>query len=69
MIRRHDFKCTKCNLIEEKWVDHTDQYDTCLQCGDRTQRVISVIHTHFVGHGWPKKDDKWAKDHEKAASK
>ena len=68
MIRRYDFKCTECNQIEEHWCDANDNFMTCRDCGETTQRVISAIRTHFVGHGWPDKDDKWAKDHERAAN-
>jgi len=69
MIRRYDFKCMTCHHIEEQWVDHTDSLTTCLECGDTSERIISPVRTHFVGHGWPDKDDKWAKDHERAARK
>lgn len=69
MLRRYDFKCTNCNHIEEQWVDSCDSFVTCLECGDTAQRVISAIRTHFVGHGWPDKDDRWAKDHERAANR
>lgn len=69
MLRRYDFKCTNCQHIEDQWVDHNDKFATCPECGDTAQRIISVVQTHFVGHDWPDKRDKWAKDHEKAARK
>jgi putative FmdB family regulatory protein len=69
MLRRHDFRCTKCNHVEEHWVDSSEEFVSCLECGDTAKRIISPIQTQFVGQGWPDKDDKWAKDHERAARK
>ena len=69
MLRRFDFKCTHCSLIEEQWVDHLDQYATCPDCGNTAQRIISPVQTQFKGVGWPDADDKWARDHERAARK
>lgn len=69
MLRRYDFKCIKCFHIEDQWVDSTDTYTTCPECGDTAQRIISSVQTHFVGHGWPDKDDRWAREHERAANK
>jgi putative FmdB family regulatory protein len=67
MIRRFDFKCTHCQHIEEQWVDSSDEFATCPECGDTAQRIISSVRTHFKGTGWPDADDRWAKDHERAA--
>lgn len=69
VIRRYDFKCITCNHIEEQWVDSNDLFGTCLECGDTAQRIISSVSSHFIGTGWPDADDKWAKDHERAAQK
>jgi putative FmdB family regulatory protein len=69
MIKRFDFKCTKCNHIEEQWVDGSDEYATCPECGETAKRIISPISTKFNGTGWPDADDKWARDHERAARK
>ena len=70
MLRRYDYKCTVCNYTEENWADTSDcNFSTCKECGETSVRIISPIRTHFVGHGWPNKDDKWAKEHEKAARK
>ena len=69
MFKRFDFKCTKCDHIEEQWVDSSEFYSTCPECGETTQRIISPVRTHFKGFGWPDYDDKWAKDHERAAKK
>jgi len=69
MLRRYDFKCTSCDLVEEQWVDHTDNFTTGKSCGETAKRIISPIQTKFNGVGWPDADDKWAKDHEKAARK
>jgi putative FmdB family regulatory protein len=69
MYRRYDFKCTQCDTIEEQWVDHTDNFTTCNTCGETARRIISPVSTKFVGIGWPDADDKWARDHEKAARK
>ena len=69
MIRRYDFKCSECNCIEEQWVDHNDKFATCPECGETAERIIALVRTQFKGVGWPDADDKWAKDHEKAARK
>lgn len=69
MLRRYDFKCTECNHIEEQWVDSLDEFATCLECGNTAKRIISPISTKFNGTGWPDADDKWARDHERAAQK
>mgnify|MGYP000226177587 FL=1 len=69
MLRRYDFKCTECDRIEEKWVDANDIFSTCLDCGHTSQRIISSVNSHFKGSGWPDADDKWARDHERAANK
>ena len=68
MLRRHDYKCTNCNLVEEHWTDSKDSdFVTCRECGETAQRIISPISTKFNGTGWPDADDKWARDHERAA--
>jgi len=70
MLRRYDYKCTSCQHIEEQWADSSDnQFSTCPECGETSERIISPVLTHFVGQGWPDKDDRWAKDHERAARK
>ena len=69
VIRRYDFKCTECSHIEEQWVDSSDSFSTCPECGNTAQRIISNVSSHFKGWGWPDADDKWARDHEKAARK
>ena len=69
MIRRFDFECTKCSHIEEQWVDSSDEFTTCPECGDTAKRIISPVSTKFNGFGWPDADDKWARDHERAAKK
>ena len=69
MIRRYDFRCIKCDHVEEQWTEHDESYATCPECGDTAERIISPIRTHFVGHDWPDKRDKWAKDHERASRK
>ena len=69
MIKRFDFKCTNCQHTEEQWVDSNDSYSTCPECGDTAQRIISSVSSHFKGIGWPDADDKWARDHERAARK
>jgi len=69
MIKRFDFKCTNCQHIEEQWVHSSDVFATCPECGDTAQRIISPIRTKFKGWGWPDADDKWARDHERAAKK
>ena len=69
MIRRYDFKCTECSHIEEHWVESEDTLTTCLECGHTAKRIISPVSTKFNGWGWPDADDKWARDHERAANK
>jgi len=69
MLRRHDYKCIACALVEEHWVDGSERFVTCKDCGETAQRIISPISTKFEGFGWPDADDKWARDHERAANK
>jgi putative FmdB family regulatory protein len=69
MLRRYDYKCISCGLLEEHWVTSSDKYTTCRDCGDTAMRIISPISTKFEGVGWPDADDKWARDHESAARK
>ena len=69
MLRRYDFKCIQCDHIEEQWVDSNDLFATCLECGDTAQRIISSVSSQFKGTGWPDADDKWARDHERAAKR
>jgi predicted nucleic acid-binding Zn ribbon protein len=69
MIRRYDFKCLNCSHVEEHWTESDQRFVTCLECGETAQRIISPISTKFEGFGWPDADDKWARDHERAAKK
>jgi putative FmdB family regulatory protein len=69
MIKRFDFKCKECDNIQESWVKGNTPSTTCDVCGGEAKRIISPIPTKFAGVGWPGADDKWARDHEKAASK
>lgn len=69
MFRRYDFKCTMCDLVEEHWMESNEPFTTCKSCGETAKRIISPISTKFTGFGWPDADDKWARDHEKAARK
>lgn len=69
MLKRYDYKCIKCFHIEEQWKDSLDEFSTCPECGDTAQRIISPVSTKFKGYGWPDADDKWARDHEKAAKR
>ena len=69
MLKRHDYKCTACDAVEEHWNDSNEPFSTCTTCGETSQRIISPIRTQFKGNGWPDADDKWAKDHERAAKR
>lgn len=69
MFKRFDFKCLSCSHISEQWVDSPDESVECPKCWGKTQRIISPISTKFKGVGWPDADDKWARDHERAAKK
>lgn len=69
MLKRFDFRCTECNHIEEQWIDSEGNLATCYECGHTAVRIISPVRTHYKGSGWPDADDKWAKDHERAARK
>jgi putative FmdB family regulatory protein len=70
MLRRYNYRCIKCDTVEEHWVDSSETgFVTCRECGDTAQRIISPVRTHFKGTGWPDADDAWAKDHERAAKK
>ena len=69
MIRRYDFRCTECDLVEEQWVDSSEKLSTCISCGHTSKRIISPVSTQFKCFGFPDADDKWARDHERAARK
>ena len=69
MIKRFDFVCTECSYKEEQWVDSGETLSTCSLCGHTSKRIISAVPTQFKGYGFPGADDKWARDHEKAAKK
>tara|TARA_R110002167_G_scaffold151438_1_gene345392 strand:- start:379 stop:591 length:213 start_codon:yes stop_codon:yes gene_type:complete len=67
MLRRYDFKCTECDYIQEQWADHLIKSAICSECGHTALRIISPVSTKFEGFGFPGADDKWARDHERAA--
>ena len=67
MLRRYDIRCTQCQSVEEHWTNNIDECPPCSKCNGATQRKLSPISTKFEGVGWPGADDKWARDHEKAA--
>jgi putative FmdB family regulatory protein len=69
MIRRYDFRCAECDLVEEQWVDSSEHLSTCNACGHTSKRIISPVSTQFKGFGFPGADDKWARDHERASRK
>jgi predicted nucleic acid-binding Zn ribbon protein len=69
MIKRFDFKCLDCGHIDEYWTESEERFVSCVECGETAQRIISPIRSHYKGFGWPDADDRWAKDHEKAAKK
>ena len=68
MLKRFDYRCTACNVVEEHWT-HSQLFTNCNNCGEKAQRIISPVRTHYKGTGWPDADDRWAKDHERAAQK
>ena len=61
-----DFEC-KNKHKQEHFADSDTKELICSVCGHTATRLISPVSTIFKGHGWPDKDIKWAKDHEKAA--
>jgi predicted nucleic acid-binding Zn ribbon protein len=67
MWRRSDRRCTQCQHIEEYWTASIDAVVECSKCGGPTERKLSPISTKFEGVGWPDADDKWARNHERAA--
>lgn len=66
MKRIYDFTCSN-NHTTEHYVDPETREIICPVCGHTAQRIISPVSTIFKGKGWPGADDKWARDHEKAA--
>ena len=69
MLKRFDFKCTECSNVDERWVESSEYLSTCVDCGNTSKRIISPVQSQFKGFGWPDSDDKWARDHERAAKK
>lgn len=66
MKRIYDFTCSN-NHTTEHYVDTETREVLCSVCGHTAQRIISPVTTIFKGTGWADKDDKWARDQEKAA--
>jgi putative FmdB family regulatory protein len=65
-LRLYDFTCTNGHTTEQ--LTNPDQREViCPVCGHTSRRIISPVSTIFKGSGWPDADDKWARDHEKAA--
>lgn len=69
MIKRFDFLCNTCDHLDEYWVKGDVPTITCNSCGGEARRIISAVSFKCKGVGWPTSDDKWARDHEKAAGK
>jgi len=63
-----DFCCNN-NHTTEHYVDSNIREVLCQVCGHTSTRVISPISTIFKGTGFPTADDKWAREHDKTASK
>jgi predicted nucleic acid-binding Zn ribbon protein len=61
-----DFSCDNHHITEHFVTSNTKEV-TCPECALTAKRIISPVPTIFKGHGWPDKDLKWAKDHEKGA--
>ena len=66
-LKIFDYQCTN---------DHTTEHMTegiqetviCPECGHTAHRTMSPVATHFKGFGWPSRDTKWIKEHEKAGA-
>lgn len=63
-----DFRCNS-NHTTEHYVDSDTRELLCPVCGHISMRITSPIRSVFKGFGFPDADDKWARDHEKAALK
>lgn len=70
MRRRYDFQCKECDSVFVDFVDETVYESTCTNCGStKARRIISAVPTQFKGDGWCRRNDTWAKEHERAARK
>ena len=67
MLMLYDFECSKCGHIQEALVRSYEREGRCLECGARTDRIITPINFKLDGTdpAYPTAYDKWAKSHEK----
>lgn len=61
-----DFTCQN-NHTTEHFTLSTQREIICPVCGHTAQRITSPVKSIFKGSGFPDADDKWAREHEKAA--
>lgn len=63
-----DFRCSKCNELEERWVSSDTRQVRC-KCGGTANRTVSGANTHLdpLSGDFPGATLKWAKHHEKMA--
>jgi hypothetical protein len=65
-----DFKCTKCGLTEERFIDSSLTEDKC-SCGGVSKRIISMPTVKLDGTNpdFPGAYEKWANDRVRRAEK
>jgi Zn finger protein HypA/HybF involved in hydrogenase expression len=70
MIRRYEFKCEQSHITEQ-FVDSNIREVNCEVCDSKAKRIISSVATKLEGTSgdFPGEAIKWARRHEKAASK
>jgi len=66
MLILFDFKCDKCQHVEEKLVHHEVKIGNCSECHGKSLRMISPVRSQLEGISghFPDAADKWAKSHE-----
>lgn len=63
----YDYRCRECDTISEMLVKSPTIVPRCRMCGGGTDRLLSTPHVHLPpASGFPGKDMKWVKDHERA---
>jgi len=62
-----DYQCTN-DHITEHMTGSDERTVLCPECGHTSHRIISPVPAHFKGFGWPDKDTKWIKEHERAGA-
>lgn len=66
----YDFKCHQCGNVFDSLVKLNATVLPRCQCGGETTKLLSTPHINLPANsGFPGKDFRWIRDHEKAGNK